>query len=229
MADSIVSARAPSTRKRPARRLPTVFTEWQLQKHEAEFNTDQYPDVNVRERLATSLQLMEDRIQVWFQNRRARHRRATLKKTSTASPTSDERVDDQGLPSVNTRKRKSPCDVTDAENTPPPCKKLAVVSSSMSVDFLSRSSRSSDSSSSPYRRWMDDVIGLQRTTPHDTHRGATSPLMSGDFLSRSSRSPSPSTSWLSARPVISPALTTRISPSSYYAWPGHPYIYMLPY
>ena len=168
-------------------------------------------------------------IQVWFQNRRARHRRATLKKTSTSSPISDERVHDQGLSSVtgNTRKRKFPCDVDDVENTPPPSKKLAVVSPSMSVDFLSRSSRSSGSTSSPYRRWTDEVMNLQRTTPRYTHGGATSPLMSVDFLSRSSRSPSPSTSWLTARPGISPALTTRSLPSSCYAWPGHPYIFML--
>ena len=64
MSDSIVPTRTYSSRKRPARRLPTVYTDRQLERLEAEFKTDQYPDIHARERLATSLQLKEDRIQV---------------------------------------------------------------------------------------------------------------------------------------------------------------------
>ena len=93
---------------------------------------------------------------------------------------------------TTSRKRKSPCDIIDLENPTPPAKKLVTVPPSMSVDFLSRSSRSLESSSpaSPdYRSSECGAIHLQQTTSRDTHRGATSPLMSVDFLARSSRSP----------------------------------------
>ena len=103
-------------------------------------------------------------------------------------------VNDHGSSSATAtnRKRKSPCDIIDLENPTPPAKKLVTVPPSMSVDFLSRSSRSPESSSpaSPgYRSSEYGVIHLQQTTSRDTHRGATSPLMSVDFLARSSRSP----------------------------------------
>lgn len=50
--------------KRYRRRRPTVFSKWQLERLEAEFAINRYPDIDVRERLATSLSLGEDRIQV---------------------------------------------------------------------------------------------------------------------------------------------------------------------
>ena len=50
--------------KRYRRRRPTVFSKWQLERLEAEFSINRYPDIDVRERLATSLSLGEDRIQV---------------------------------------------------------------------------------------------------------------------------------------------------------------------
>ena len=100
-------------------------------------------------------------------------------------------VKNYGPPS--SRKRKSPCDIVDLENTTPPAKKLVTVRPSMSVDFLSRSCSRSPESSSPaspgYRSSECGAIHLHQTTSRDTHRGATSPLMSVDFLARSSRSP----------------------------------------
>ena len=53
---------------RKGRRSRTTFTTRQLHELERAFATSQYPDVNVRERLAASLQLSEARVQVTDRN-----------------------------------------------------------------------------------------------------------------------------------------------------------------
>merc|ERR1712157_666477 len=57
------------------RRHRTVFTDKQLSSLETLFRTTQYPDVATRERLARVLDLDEERVEVWFKNRRAKFRR----------------------------------------------------------------------------------------------------------------------------------------------------------
>ena len=67
MASRIISTQVSSTTviaKRCRRRRLTVFSEWQLERLEAEFATNKYPDIDARERLAATLGLGEDRIQV---------------------------------------------------------------------------------------------------------------------------------------------------------------------
>ncbi|XP_051529810.1 double homeobox protein 4-like protein 4 [Myxocyprinus asiaticus] len=80
-ADCIVQDGNSQASKIAGRRKRTCFTKEHLELLRMAFSVDPYPGISVRESLSQATGLPESRIQVWFQNKRAR----TLKNRATQS------------------------------------------------------------------------------------------------------------------------------------------------
>ncbi|XP_062844019.1 homeobox protein engrailed-2b [Trichomycterus rosablanca] len=74
-----------SVGSREDKRPRTAFTAEQLQRLKTEFQSNRYLTEQRRQSLATELQLNEAQIKIWFQNKRAKIKKATGSKNSLAA------------------------------------------------------------------------------------------------------------------------------------------------
>ncbi len=83
-----------------SRRLRTSFTQKQIELLESVFKHTHYPDANLREDISQSTSLTDNKIQIWFSNRRAKWRKSSTGQIST--PASVVKVDADQQESVKT-------------------------------------------------------------------------------------------------------------------------------
>ncbi|KAI4529759.1 hypothetical protein MG293_020437 [Ovis ammon polii] len=89
---------APGDLAREARRKRTVISPSQTRILVQAFMRDRFPGIAAREELACQTGIPEPRIQIWFQNRRARHPQQSLSRPSGAVATTTPAPEDRRAP-----------------------------------------------------------------------------------------------------------------------------------
>ncbi|XP_057716384.1 homeobox protein goosecoid [Corythoichthys intestinalis] len=89
---------------RRKRRHRTIFTDEQLEALEGLFSETKYPDVGTREQLARKVHLREEKVEVWFKNRRAKWRRQ--KRSSSEESENAQKLNKSNKTSVGQSKER---------------------------------------------------------------------------------------------------------------------------
>ncbi|CAM9828924.1 unnamed protein product [Rangifer tarandus platyrhynchus] len=102
MASSSSSSTSGGPIARGSRRRRLVLKLSQKDTLQALFQQNPYPGIATRERLARELGIAESRVQIWFQNRRARHPQQSARGPGNDTPWSSPRAaaDEEGVEAI---------------------------------------------------------------------------------------------------------------------------------